>query len=107
MSGHNEAMKKLYDKNLELYKSGDIYKNYREQEKVVENIFSKSGVFAKLEQENLQQVVLLKVSVLDSFYSTNLAKFGIYEVAKHIAELESQKQIHQKYTMPPHIIMMS
>lgn len=90
-------------KNLELYKSGDIYKNYREQESVIENIFSKSGVFAKLEQENLQQVVLLKVSVLDSFYSTNLAKFGIYEVAKHIAELESQKQIHQKiHNATPH-----
>lgn len=107
MSKHNEAMKKLYDKNLELYKKGDergdIYESYREQEKVVENIFSKSGVFAKLEQENLQQVVLLKVSVLDSFYSTNLAKFGIYEVAKHIAELESQKQIHQKiHNATPH-----
>lgn len=95
MSRHNEAMKKLYDKILGIYNS-DKYENYRKQEKVIENIFSKGGIFAKLEQENLQQIVLLKVSVLDSFYSTNLAKFGIYEVAKHIAELESQKQIHQK-----------
>ena len=100
MSGHNEKMRELYDKNLELYEKGDergdIYKNYREQEKVIENIFSENGVFAKLGRENLQQIVLLKVSVLDSFYSTNLAKFGIYEVAKHIAKLEQKDQIHQK-----------
>lgn len=98
--GYNEVMKELYDKILELYEKGDergdIYKNYREQEKVIENIFSENGVFAKLGRENLEQIVLLKVSVLDSFYSTNLAKFGIYEVAKHIAKLEVESKIHQK-----------
>ena len=88
-------MKKLYGKILGIYNS-DKYKNYREQEKVIEKVFSENGVFTKLGQENLQQIVLLKVSVLDSFYSTNLAKFGIYEVAKHIADLEYKEQIHQK-----------
>ena len=88
-------MRKLYDRILGIYNSNK-YENYREQEKVVENIFSENGVFAKLGRENLQQIVLLKVSVLDSFYSTNLAKFGIYEVAKHITELEQKGQIHQK-----------
>ena len=63
---------------------------------MIENIFSENGVFAKLGRENLEQIVLLKVSVLDSFYSTNLAKFGIYEVAKHIAKLEVESKIHQK-----------
>ncbi|KAA8707737.1 hypothetical protein [Helicobacter canis] len=95
MSRHNEAMRKLYDRILGIYNSNK-YENYREQEKVVENIFSENGVFAKLGRENLQQIVLLKVSVLDSFYSTNLAKFGIYEVAKHITKLEQKDQIHQK-----------
>ena len=95
MSRHNEVMKKLYGKILGIYNS-DKYKNYREQEKVIEKVFSENGVFTKLGQENLQQIVLLKVSVLDSFYSTNLAKFGIYEVAKHIADLEYKEQIHQK-----------
>ena len=104
MSRHNEAMKKLYDKELELYEKGDergdIYKSYREQEKVIEKVFSDRSVFkkaneAKLEEEILQ-AVLLRVVVLDSFYSTNLAKFGIYEVAKHITELEQKDQIHQK-----------
>ena len=95
MSRYNEAMRKLYDRILGIYNSNK-YENYREQEKVVENIFSENGVFAKLGRENLQQIVLLKVSVLDSFYSTNLAKFGIYEVAKHIAKLEQKDQIHQK-----------
>lgn len=95
MSRHNEAMRELYDRILGIYNSNK-YENYREQEKVVENIFSENGVFAKLGRENLQQIVLLKVSVLDSFYSTNLAKFGIYEVAKHIAELEVESKIHQK-----------
>ena len=88
-------MRKLYDRILGIYNSNK-YENYREQEKVVENIFSENGVFAKLGRENLQQIVLLKVSVLDSFYSTNLAKFGIYEVAKHITKLEQKDQIHQK-----------
>lgn len=88
-------MKELYDRILGIYNSNK-YENYREQEKVVENIFSENGVFAKLGRENLQQIVLLKVSVLDSFYSTNLAKFGIYEVAKHITKLEQKDQIHQK-----------
>lgn len=88
-------MKKLYGKILGIYNS-DKYKNYREQEKVIEKVFSENGVFTKLGQENLQQIVLLKVSVLDSFYSTNLAKFGIYEVAKHIVDLEYKEQIHQK-----------
>lgn len=95
MSRHNEKMRELYDRILGIYNSNK-YENYREQEKVVENIFSENGVFAKLGRENLQQIVLLKVSVLDSFYSTNLAKFGIYEVAKHIAKLEQKDQIHQK-----------
>ena len=95
MSRHNEAMRELYDRILGIYNSNK-YENYREQEKVVENIFSENGVFAKLGRENLQQIVLLKVSVLDSFYSTNLAKFGIYEVAKHITKLEQKDQIHQK-----------
>ena len=95
MSGHNEKMRELYDRILGIYNSNK-YENYREQEKVVENIFSENGVFAKLGRENLQQIVLLKVSVLDSFYSTNLAKFGIYEVAKHITKLEQKDQIHQK-----------
>lgn len=97
-------MKKLYDKELELYEKGDergdIYKSYREQEKVIEKVFSDRSVFkkaneAKLEEEILQ-AVLLRVVVLDSFYSTNLAKFGIYEVAKHITKLEQKDQIHQK-----------
>ena len=88
-------MRELYDRILGIYNSNK-YENYREQEKVVENIFSENGVFAKLGRENLQQIVLLKVSVLDSFYSTNLAKFGIYEVAKHITKLEQKDQIHQK-----------
>ncbi|MDL0080259.1 hypothetical protein [Helicobacter zhangjianzhongii] len=95
MSGHKEKMKKFYDRVLGIYDS-DKYESYREQEKVIENIFSENGVFAKLGRENLEQIVLLKVSVLDSFYSTNLAKFGIYEVAKHIAELEVESKIHQK-----------
>lgn len=95
MSGYKEAMKERYDRILEIYDS-DKYESYREQEKVIENIFSENGVFAKLGRENLEQIVLLKVSVLDSFYSTNLAKFGIYEVAKHITELEQKDQIHQK-----------
>lgn len=95
MSGYKSAMKELYDRILGIYNSNK-YENYREQEKVVENIFSENGVFAKLGRENLQQIVLLKVSVLDSFYSTNLAKFGIYEVAKHITKLEQKDQIHQK-----------
>lgn len=95
MSRHNEKMRELYDRILGIYNSNK-YENYREQEKVVENIFSENGVFAKLGRENLQQIVLLKVSVLDSFYSTNLAKFGIYEVAKHITKLEQKDQIHQK-----------
>lgn len=97
-------MRDLYDKKLELYENGDergdIYKNYREQEKVIEKVFSDRSVFkkaneAKLEEEILQ-AVLLRVVVLDSFYSTNLAKFGIYEVAKHITKLEQKDQIHQK-----------
>ena len=95
MSGHKEKMKKIYDRVLGIYDS-DKYESYREQEKVIENIFSENGVFAKLGRENLEQIVLLKVSVLDSFYSTNLAKFGIYEVAKHIAKLEVESKIHQK-----------
>ena len=64
MSRHNEKMRKLYDRILGIYNSNK-YENYREQEKVVENIFSENGVFAKLGRENLQQIVLLKVSVLD------------------------------------------
>ncbi len=95
MSGYKSTMKGLYDRILGIY-NRNKYENYREQEKVIENIFSENGVFAKLGRENLQQIVLLKVSVLDSFYSTNLAKFGIYEVAKHITELEQKDQIHQK-----------
>ena len=95
MSGYKYTMKGLYDRILGIYDS-DKYENYREQEKVIENIFSENGVFAKLGRENLEQIVLLKVSVLDSFYSTNLAKFGIYEVAKHITKLEQKDQIHQK-----------
>lgn len=95
MSGYKEVMRELYDRVLGIYDS-DKYENYRKQEKVIENIFSENGVFAKLGRENLEQIVLLKVSVLDSFYSTNLAKFGIYEVAKHIAELEVESKIHQK-----------
>lgn len=87
MSGYKSTMKGLYDRILGIY-NRNKYENYREQEKVIENIFNENGVFAKLGRENLQQIVLLKVSVLDSFYSTNLAKFGIYEVAKHITELE-------------------
>ncbi|WP_104743430.1 hypothetical protein [Helicobacter cinaedi] len=108
MSRHNEKMRDLYDKKLELYENGDergdIYKNYREQEKVIENIFSSEDIFERadetqqIQKDKTLQNVLLKVSVLDSFYSTNLtrSKFGVYKVAKHIAELESNKQIHQK-----------
>ena len=67
---------------------------------MIENIFSSEKIFeradeTKLEEEILQ-AVLLRVVVLDSFYSTNLAKFGIYEVAKHITKLEQKDQIHQK-----------
>ncbi|MGI0440395.1 hypothetical protein ACRE1S_07740 [Helicobacter himalayensis] len=88
-------MKKLYDKILERYNSDD-YKNYREQESVIEKVFSDKSVFEKAnEEKEILQAVLLRVVVLDSFYSTNLAKFGIYEVAEHITKLESQK-IHQK-----------
>ena len=103
MSGHNEEMRELYDRILGIYNSNK-YENYREQEKVVENIFSSEDIFERadetqqIQKDKTLQNVLLKVSVLDSFYSTNLtrSKFGVYKVAKHIAELESNKQIHQK-----------
>ena len=85
MSRHNEKMRDLYDKKLELYENGDergdIYKNYREQEKVIENIFSSEDIFERadetqqIQKDKTLQNVLLKVSVLDSFYSTNLIKW--------------------------------
>lgn len=106
MNGHKEKMRELYDKNLELYENGDergdIYKSYREQEKVIEKVFSDRSVFEKANEEKAKeeilQAVLLRVVVLDSFYSTNLGKSpsGVYKMANYITNLEMKNQIHDK-----------
>ena len=104
MSGHKEKMKELYDRILGIYNSNK-YENYREQEKVIENIFSSEDIFERadetqqIQKDKTLQNVLLKVSVLDSFYSTNLtrSKFGVYKVAKST----------KKYATPTHKITMN
>ncbi len=101
MSGYKEAMKERYDRILEIYDS-DKYESYREQEKVIEKVFSDRSVFEKANEEKAKeeilQAVLLRVVVLDSFYSTNLGKSpsGVYKMANYITNLEMKNQIHDK-----------
>lgn len=67
----NYVNKWKYDENME---------NYRVQESVLKKLFAYPYDNKKLED------VLLKVTVLNSFYSTNI--FAVYKVAKHIVSIK-------------------
>lgn len=61
------------------------YKHYKIQESVIEKIFNSYPGNTNIEE------ILLKVSLLNDFYSTNI--FGTYEVAKHIYELNIDEKL--------------
>lgn len=75
-----DSKKSLLDA-LAQYENSKEYAHYREQEEVVEDLFSKYPHNKDLKS------VLLKVCVLDAFYSTNVRMWGINAMAKHILSL--------------------
>lgn len=87
--GQKEAMHRLFDCTRDYFEKAKEYENYRAQEELI------TGIFQEHREKGDGPSVLLKVCVLDSFYSTNLQKFGVYNVAKHIAHLEKEEKIHK------------
>lgn len=85
-----DAMHKLFCCTREYFNNAKEYENYQAQEKLI------TKIFGEYREKGGEQFVLLKVCVLDSFYSTNLRTFGVYNVAKYIAELERKKEIHKR-----------
>lgn len=80
-------------KVLEEFNKDKKYEHYREEEKLIIELFTKH-------KENTdEKAVLLKVCILDSFYSTNLRMLGeggVYEMAKHIVKLGTDKDLQNK-----------
>ncbi|TEY01620.1 hypothetical protein ELQ16_07450 [Campylobacter sp. US33a] len=74
-------------KALDFYEKSTEYEHYREQEAAVVSLFKKYP-----KNDDLTSV-LLKVCVLDSFYSINLRVHGIYKMAKHIHGLGLDKAL--------------
>ncbi|PZT48883.1 hypothetical protein B6S12_00890 [Helicobacter valdiviensis] len=84
-----ENKKKLLLDSLKKYENSKEYEHYREQENVVVNLFKthpKNDDFEK---------VLLKVCVLNSFYSTNLKGKVLSQVAKHIVKLNIDTRLEK------------
>lgn len=80
-------------KVLEEYDKDKKYQHYKDEERLITEIFE------KYEENTDEKAVLLKVCILDSFYSTNLRTLGnggIYEVSKHIVELKIDKDLQNK-----------
>ncbi|MCI7766021.1 hypothetical protein [Helicobacter sp.] len=69
------------------YDDSKEYEHYRDQEEVIVDIFS------QYPSNNDKKSVLLKVCVLDSFYSTNLKIYGIHEVVEKILNLSIDKAL--------------
>lgn len=79
-------------KVLEIYNKDKKYEHYREEEKLIAELF-------KIHKENTdEKFVLSKVCVLDSLYSTNLrmGEGRIYEMTKHILKLNIDKDLQNK-----------
>ena len=79
-------------KALEIYNKDKKYEHYREEEKLIAELF-------KTHKENTdEKFVLSKVCVLDSLYSTNLRmdEGRIYEMTKHILKLNIDKDLQNK-----------
>lgn len=79
-------------KALEIYNKDRKYEHYREEEKLIAELF-------KIHKENTdEKFVLSKVCVLDSLYSTNLrmGEGRIYEMTKHILKLNIDKDLQNK-----------
>ncbi|WP_337201260.1 hypothetical protein [Campylobacter sp. W0014] len=75
---------------LKEFENLESYEHYRKQEKLIEEIFQENS------KNDNEKSILLKVCVLDSFYSTNLRMRGIYEVSKHILSLNIDKDLKEK-----------
>lgn len=71
-------------KYLELW---DDLENYKFQEEALDKLF-----FVTYPSNNLMEDVLVKVSTLNDFYSTNI--FAAYKVAKHILSLDIDERLN-------------
>ena len=67
-------------KQLQLWEKAEKYEKYRKQEKSVQILFQE-----KFPDNTKIEEVLIKVAVLNDFYSTNI--FDTYSVARHIVGL--------------------
>ncbi len=83
-----EECKKYLSAYEKLSKYDDSeYKHYKIQENIIENIFKSCPENTDIEE------ILLKVSLLNDFYSTNI--FGTYAVARHICELKIDERLEK------------
>ena len=83
----SENTKQALLEALAEYDDSKEYEHYRDQEEVIVDIFS------QYPSNNDKKSVLLKVCVLDSFYSTNLKIYGIHEVVEKILNLSIDKAL--------------
>lgn len=84
-----QERKEILLKALEKYENSKEYEHYREQEEVIVSLFEEHS-----KNDDLNSV-LLKVCVLDGFYSTNLRMQGINDMAKHILKLNIDNALKQ------------
>lgn len=75
---------------LKIYNENPAYQSYRDQDSVLKKIFE------KYPKNNNLEDILLKVVVLNDFYSTNI--MNVYKVAKHILELKIDDKL-QNYDL--------
>jgi hypothetical protein len=68
------------------WKTSKEYERYRDQEKVLRQLFQ--DLFPK---NNSISAILLKVTALNQFYSTNI--YDTYSMARHILELKIDKHL--------------
>lgn len=86
--------KKEVEKYLKIWQDSKDMEHYRAQEKVIKRLFQEQ--FPKHDDIN---AVLIKVSILNDFYSTNVDKIkdgGTYKMAKHIVELDKRLNLTEK-----------
>jgi hypothetical protein len=73
------------EKYLKIWKTSQEYERYRRQENAVMQVFNAYPLNTKIED------VLIKVSVVNTFYSTNIR--GVFAVAEHIVKLNIDKAL--------------